>query len=331
LYAFRVTMPYHPGAPPPEGARTAMTPLEVGDVVECAEDDTWRIGHVVSKDCWAFVPAASLTWAPPSDARYKVALELTETEEAYSRSLRLVCDTLMAPLSQGAILPANMTAKIFLSTSRIASASSLLATAMRARLKGWRAESSRVGDVMLQCARCPPPAARRPSLQLHATLTAPAARCARCALRPLRVAPATRRAVSSQGSSASLAVSSGSSQFADMYIQYVNGFEQSQRALRQADESVPEWKAFQKHWRLLLPAIMPPSGGSDWGDTASGGGGFGGGGRRSEPLPTSVADLLIRPVQRVPRLKLLLEQASAPIALAKAPPTLRLSVPPHGS
>ena len=116
-----------------------------------------------------------------------------------------------------------------------------------------------------------------------------------------------------------------------MYIQYVNGFEQSQRALRQADESVPEWKAFQKHWRLLLPAIMPPSGGSDWGDTASGGGGFGGGGRRSEPLPTSVADLLIRPVQRVPRLKLLLEQASAPIALAKAPLTLRLSVPPHGS
>jgi hypothetical protein len=162
LYAFRVTMPYHPGAPPPEGARTAMTPLEVGDVVECAEDDTWRIGHVVSKDCWAFVPAASLTWAPPSDARYKVALELTETEEAYSRSLRLVCDTLMAPLSQGAILPANMTAKIFLSASRIASASSLLATAMRARLKGWRAESSRVGDVMLQCVRRPPPAARRP-------------------------------------------------------------------------------------------------------------------------------------------------------------------------
>ncbi|KAL1510227.1 hypothetical protein AB1Y20_006554 [Prymnesium parvum] len=81
----------------------------------------------------------------------------------------------------------------------------------------------------------------------------------------------------------------GASRFAAAYSQYVNNFDQSSRTLRTAEEVV-EWNFFIKHWRLLTQP--------------------GGGGQRH------VADLLIQPVQRIPRYKLLLEQL-----LEATPPT----------
>lgn len=73
----------------------------------------------------------------------------------------------------------------------------------------------------------------------------------------------------------------GASHFASAYIQYVNNYDQSSRALKAAEDIV-EWVYFEKHWRLLTKA--------------SGRGNY------------SVADLLIQPVQRIPRYKLLLEE-----------------------
>ena len=59
-----------------------------------------------------------------------------------------------------------------------------------------------------------------------------------------------------------------------MQIQYISNFEQSQRALKFAEER-EEWQYFVKHWRMLLPAA----------------------GRGSH----AIGDLLIQPVQRIPR------------------------------
>ena len=73
----------------------------------------------------------------------------------------------------------------------------------------------------------------------------------------------------------------GSCRLADLYVQYVNNYEQSSRARRAADEVV-EWTYFLKHWRLLTEAM----------------------GRGSHELDS----LLIQPVQRMPRYKLLLEE-----------------------
>lgn len=73
----------------------------------------------------------------------------------------------------------------------------------------------------------------------------------------------------------------GGSRLGDLYVQYVNNYEQSTRALRAAEEH-EEWRYFMKHWALLTEAT--------------------GHGRHSLP------SLLIQPVQRIPRYKLLLEQ-----------------------
>ena len=66
-----------------------------------------------------------------------------------------------------------------------------------------------------------------------------------------------------------------------VYTQYVNNYEQSQRVLKQCEERV-EVSLFIKHWALLMRATGQSN--------------------------ASMGDLLIQPVQRLPRYKMLLEQ-----------------------
>ena len=72
--------------------------------------------------------------------------------------------------------------------------------------------------------------------------------------------------------------------FSGLYVQYVNNYEQSQRMLAACEDKV-EWKFFVKHWQVLMAATgrLPSSG-------------------------QGINNLLIQPVQRIPRYKLLLEQ-----------------------
>ena len=162
-------------------------------------------------DCmWTFVPEAVLTPSPPDDARYKVATELVETEEAYGESMSLLASTLIAPLQRPgvSILPAPAIARIFSSTERIAAVSKELSSALRAPLKAGTYDAARapLGAVLLH------------SLRSQDGLL-------------------------------------GGSRFADAHVQYVNNFEQSQRALDSADKANPEWRQFLKAWHLLMPAV----------------------------------------------------------------------------
>ena len=166
-----------------------------------------------------------------ADGRYRVALELMQTEESYGAAVRLVKNTLMAPLSQAAILPAPVITKVFSCCDRISELSDEIHEQLKARLRAWDTARTIVSDVFTH-----------------------------------------------QMESAGIF---GSSRLADLYVQYVNNFEQSQRTLRSIDD-VTEWGYFQKHWKLLTVA-------TGCGDH-------------------TIASLLIQPVQRIPRYKLLLEQ-----------------------
>ena len=210
-----------------------------------ADEERWRLCCVppasrssVTGEClWTFAPERMLSACPPDDARYRIMMELVETEEAYGESMGLVASTLIAPLQRPdvAILPAMLIAKIFSSTDRIASVSRAISSSLRPQLAGsaYEPETAPLGAVLLACLR------------------------------------------SQDGLL-------GGAKFADAHVQYVNNFEQSQRALDAAEKAHPEWRSFLKHWHLLLPAVGKGS--------------------------VQLSDLLIRPVQRVPRLKLLLEQ-----------------------
>ena len=218
--------------------------LAAGAIVS-ATDEPWRLCCVepasrvsTAVECvWTLVPQRLLTALPPDDARYRIARELVETEEAYGNAMALLADTLLAPLQRPGVgvLPGPLLAKIFSSTPRIAAVSRALSGAMRLRLAphAYVAERAPLGATLLRCVRA------------HGGLL-------------------------------------GGSAFADAHVQYINNFEQSQRALEAAGRQFPEWTAFVRHWHLLLPAC-------GHGDA-------------------QLADLMIRPVQRIPRLRLLLEQ-----------------------
>ena len=97
------------------------------------------------------------------------------------------------------------------------------------------------------------------------------------------------------------------------------GAAQSQRALETAEKQHPEWRHHLHAWGLLVPALSQSLGRSDAkgegkgegkGDAKDEGKGIGKGvaSLNWKGGEASLRDLLIRPVQRVPRLKLLLEE-----------------------
>ena len=231
-------------------ASAAASQVLKGDRLYTRGDEAWRLcfmqgrgfsflpSRVVQEEGrQATAPANAAASPPPSradpvaasvadasDARYRVALEMAQTEETYGAAMALVVSTLIAPLREAEILPERTIAKIFSSTERIASLSAELQALLHARLASWDGASTCVGDVFTE------------------------------------LIDSTEGVV-------------GASRFAAAYMQYVNNFDQSSRALRGA-EDVVEWVFFQKHWRLLTRAQ--------------------GGGQHSLP------DLLIQPVQRIP-------------------------------
>jgi len=212
-------------------AQASALPLDAGLAVRCTAEE-WRLVRVEQKG-WAFVPSHDLEKAPVSaqDARHRVALELLETEESYGKALRLIRDTLMTPLSQAAILPPHMIAKIFSCCDRISELSDTMSEQLRSRLEEWDAPTSTVSDVFKE------------HMAKNGIL--------------------------------------GGSRLGDLYVQYVNNYEQSTRAIAAATE-LEEWRYFIKHWTLLTEAT--------------------GNGKHQ------LGALLIQPVQRIPRYKLLLEQ-----------------------
>ena len=242
--------------PPPEATRTAATQFRVvADFVPALNGQQANLQHVASGEVlkctserWLLaqrahtntglsmlVPETHVEEIPPDGQRYKVTLELIETEEAYNDSIGLLFETMVQPLERGAILPAPTIKRIFSSSEQLFRASKDLALALRLRLRdGWDEASTCVGDVLCGAINA----------------------------------------------SDSLL---GQSRFVDAYVQFINGFEQSQRALHGIEDK-PEWLAFLKHWALLVHATG-----------------------RSK-APPDLQSLLVKPVQRVPRFKLLLEQ-----------------------
>ena len=210
-------------------AQASALPLDKSEAVSCTAEP-WRLARVESKG-WAFVRERDLEKTPITCPRHRVAKELLETEESYGNALRLVKDTLMTPLAQGAILPPHVIAKIFSCCDRLSELSDTMSSQLKARLADWDMETSTVSDVFKE-------------------------HMAKSGLL-------------------------GGSRLGDLYVQYVNNFEQSSRALRAAEEN-EEWRFFLKHWALLTEAT-----------------GFG---------KKNLQSLLIQPVQRIPRYKLLLEQ-----------------------
>ena len=80
--------------------------LACGTFVRCS-NQSWRLGQADGYG-WVFVPAEALKLAsssspmsPAVDARYRVALELLQTEESYGRALRLVKDVRIADIARG--------------------------------------------------------------------------------------------------------------------------------------------------------------------------------------------------------------------------------------
>ena len=227
---FRVSQKFTPEA---AAQQAIVHGLSTGDEVWCSSEQ-WRLA-TCADSLRVFVPETHIEEVEPMGQRYKVTLELIETEEVYNDSLGIICETVIKPLERGNILPAPTIKKIFASSERLYSASKELAIALRLRLRdGWDESSTCVGDVL-------------------------------------------GAAINKSDSML------GQSRFVDAYVQFINGYEQSQRALHSI-ETNPEWIYFLKHWSILVHAT----------------------GRAK--APPNLLSLLVKPVQRVPRFKLLLEQ-----------------------
>ena len=225
----------------------------------------------------------------------QVALELAHTEKSYGSAVRLVAQTLVKPLRQTEVLSEMEIAKVFSSVEQ--------ARAERARrAAGQQTGGVGVGRLVVrarQMGRANPDRGRCEHAEGGGgpaetgwagglCWEMPVARRSQIAdlsdalLQDLHVA---LKDWSEQSCVGQVFLRDGSaSQLSSLYVQYVNNFEQSTRMLAACEER-EEWRYFVKHWQALMNAT---------GHLKGGGGG--------------VTNLLIQPVQRVPRYKLLLEE-----------------------
>ena len=211
-------------------AQAAAVPLDISTTIRCTPE-AWRFGDA-GMNSWVFVPQRLIQPASDyaNDARYRVTLELMQTEESYGKAVKLVKNTLMGPLLKGSILPAPTVAKLFSCCDKISELSDAIRDQAKAKLDAWDVHMT-VSDIFTT------------HLRSDGLL--------------------------------------GGSALSNLYVQYVNNFEQSTRTLRAIEDNA-EWTFYLKHWALLLEAM--------------------GAGKQS------IGSLLIQPVQRIPRYKLMLEQ-----------------------
>jgi len=141
-------------------------PLGAGEAVYREEvagkAEEWQLCFVQGTG-WTFLPAACISRQgaeqPPAsgsggvahaaDERYKVAMELAQTEKSYGKAMRLMAETLVKPMRELELLSEVEVAKLFSCAEQMAElCSSLLADVERC-VNEWSAASC-VGEVFLQ-------------------------------------------------------------------------------------------------------------------------------------------------------------------------------------
>ncbi|KAL1521858.1 hypothetical protein AB1Y20_021509 [Prymnesium parvum] len=274
-------------------------PLGAGEAVYREEvagkAEEWQLCFVQGTG-WTFLPAACISRQgaeqPPAsgsggvahaaDERYKVAMELAQTEKSYGKAMRLMAETLVKPMRELELLSEVEVAKLF-SCAEQALPSPLhllrhhsLARAARVHATLSNPTPTSASSSSKYTSRLHPdvpssPIALPPTVQMAELCSSLLADVERC-VNEWSAASCVGEVFLQDGSAHHLSA---------LYVQFINNYEQSTRMLAACEERA-EFRAFVRHWQVLMQAT-----------------GHGG---------CTLRSLLIQPVQRVPRYKMLLEQ-----------------------